>query len=92
MIREMPEANDIAALLEAARQGFGDIGFGESAMARDFATGVLVQLLPKWRFDSDSGIYLVRPSHRFMPARTDAFVMWIGTVFEGASPWHGLPR
>ena len=39
---KMPEANDIAALLEAARQGLGVVGFREWAMAHDFATGVLV--------------------------------------------------
>ena len=47
-------------------------------MARDFAQGTLVRVLPEWTFDAEGGIYLVRPSARFTPARTEAFIEWIG--------------
>ena len=83
-------SNDIAALLEAARQGRGVVGFGEWAMARDFVAGTLVQLLPDWRFENDGGIHLLRPSVRYVPARTAAFVRWIGDLFEGGAPWQRL--
>ena len=85
-------SNDIAALLEAARQGIGVVGFGEWAMARDFATGTLTQLLPQWRFGIDGGVYLLRPSAGFMSARTEAFVHWIGALFSGGPPWQRPPR
>lgn len=84
-------SNDISALLEAARQGVGVVGFGEWAMARDFVSGALVQLLPEWRFETDGDVHLLRPSIRFMPARTEAFVRWISAMFEGGAPWQRLP-
>ena len=50
----------IALLLDAARQGIGILGAGEWLMARDFAQGTLVPVLPAWSFDAAGGIYLVR--------------------------------
>lgn len=81
-------SNDIDAMVEAARQGIGIIGFGDWSMARDFATGTLVRVLPQWQFEIDSGIHLLRPSSRHTPARTEAFIRWITAVFEGGAPWH----
>nr|WP_279630543.1 LysR substrate-binding domain-containing protein [Paraburkholderia aspalathi] len=80
-------SNDIGALLEAAGRGIGIVGFRDWAMVSDFATGTLVQVLPQWRFDADEGICLVRPSRQFAPARTEAFIQWITSLFVG-----GLPR
>lgn len=80
-------SNDIGALLEAARQGIGIVGFGDWSMARDFAAGTLVRVLPQWRFEMDEGIYLVRPSREFTPARTEAFIQWIVGLFAGGLPW-----
>jgi len=81
-------SNDIDALLEAARQGIGIVGFGEWSMARDFASGALMRVLPDWRFEIDGGIHLVRPSARFTPARTEAFIQWITALFAGGLPWE----
>lgn len=81
-------SNDIDTLLEAARQGIGIVGFGEWSMARDFAAGTLVRLLPEWQFEIDGGIHLVRPSAKFTPARTEAFIQWITTLFAGGLPWE----
>ncbi|PRG77673.1 LysR family transcriptional regulator [Burkholderia multivorans] len=80
-------SNDISALLEAARRGIGIVGFGDWAMVSDFAAGTLVQVLPEWRFDADEGIYLVRPSRQFTPARTEAFIQWIAALFADGLPW-----
>ncbi|NDL65232.1 LysR family transcriptional regulator [Acerihabitans arboris] len=80
-------SNDIGALLEAARQGIGIVGFGDWSMARDFAVGTLIQVLPQWHFAIDEGIYLVRPSRQFTPARTGAFIQWITRLFAGGLPW-----
>ncbi|MBE7210818.1 MAG: LysR family transcriptional regulator [Gluconacetobacter diazotrophicus] len=84
-------SNDIGALLEAARRGIGVVSFGEWSMARDFASGTLVRLLPDWHFETDGGIYLLRPSARFMPARLEAFVRWITALFAGGAPWERPP-
>ncbi len=81
-------SNDIGALLEAARRGIGIVGFGDWAMVSDFATATLVQVLPQWRFDADEGIYLVRPSRQFTPARTEAFIQWVTSLFAGGLPWE----
>ena len=84
-------SNDIDALLEAARQGVGIVGFGDWSMARDFAAGTLVPVLPEWQFEGDEGIYLVRPSGRFTPARTEAFIRWITALFASGLPWNQEP-
>lgn len=81
-------SNDIDTLIEAARQGMGIAGFGEWSMARDFAAGTLIRLLPDWRFEIDGGIHLVRPSAKFTPARTEAFTQWITTLFAKGLPWE----
>ncbi len=85
-------SNDIGALIEAARRGIGIVAFGEWSMARDFASGSLVQVLPDWRFESDGGIHLVRPSPRFTPARTEAFIQWITAMFAEGLPWERQNR
>lgn len=80
--------NDPIALLEAARAGVGVIGAGEWLVARDLAAGSLVRVLPAWTFDREGGIYLVRPSRRYAPARTEAFAEWITDLFRHL-PWSG---
>ncbi len=81
--------NDSIAMLEAARAGIGILGAGEWLLARDIASGHLVRILPEWSFDGDGGVYLVRPSRRYAPARTDAFVNWITNFFQ-PTPWSDL--
>lgn len=81
-------SNDIGALLEAARQGIGIVAFGDWSMSRDFERGALVQVLSDWRFVANEGIYLVRPSREFAPARTEAFVRWMTALFANDVPWH----
>lgn len=80
-------SNDIYGLLEAARKGIGIVGFGDWSMACDFVAGTLIRILPEWDFEIDEGIYLVRPSRQFTPARTDAFIQWITGQFSNGLPW-----
>ena len=80
-------SNDSIALLEAARQGIGILGAGDWLMAKDFAQGSLVPVLPSWSFDASGGIYLVRPSSNFAPARTEAFIEWMVGRFQNGPPW-----
>ncbi|QEI08309.1 LysR family transcriptional regulator [Pigmentiphaga aceris] len=80
-------SNDNMALLEAARAGVGILGAGEWLMSTDLRTGTLVRVLPDWAFDVDGGIYLVRPSAQFTPARTTAFIDWIREQFRSNIPW-----
>lgn len=81
-------SNDSLTLLEAARDGIGILGAGEWLMAQDFASGTLVPILPDWSFDSEGGIYLVRPSAQLTPARTKAFIDWIIDQFADGPPWY----
>lgn len=80
-------SNDISALLDMARGGIGIVAVGEWALARDFASGALVGLLPDWRYEGDGGIYIVRQSARFAPARTEAFIAWVQDVLWPRMPW-----
>ncbi len=78
--------NDSVAMLDAARAGIGILGAGEWLLARDMAAGTLIRILPQWTFDGDGGVYLVRPSRRYVSARTDAFVAWVTNLFHSI-PW-----
>jgi DNA-binding transcriptional LysR family regulator len=80
-------SNDSEALLAAARAGVGILGAGEWLMSRDIEAGALVRVLPQWFLDSEGGVYLVRPSVRFAPAKTEAFAKWISTKFSPRPPW-----
>jgi DNA-binding transcriptional LysR family regulator len=84
-------SNDSDALLAAARAGVGILGAGEWLMSRDIEAGTLVRVLPEWILDSQGGVYLVRPSTRFAPAKTEAFAEWIITKFSSGPPWRLLP-
>lgn len=83
-------SNDIMALLEAAKAGLGVVCAGDWLMARDFAAGTLVRVMPGWEFEANGGVYLLRPSINFTVARTDAFATWISEVFASGSPWDAL--
>ncbi|WP_237478216.1 LysR family transcriptional regulator [Lichenibacterium dinghuense] len=83
-------SNDSGALLDAARAGTGILGAGEWLMVRDFTAGTLVPILPGWTFDVDGGVYLVRPSLRLAPARTEAFAAWLGEQFRHGMPWDDV--
>lgn len=74
--------NDSMAMVEAARAGIGILGAGEWLLGRDLSAGTLVRILPRWIFDGEGGIYLVRPSRRYAPARTDAFAAWVINLFD----------
>ncbi len=81
-------SDDGGALLEAAKAGIGILGAGEWLMARELAAGTLVRILPEWSLDADGGLYLVRPSVKYAPARTEAFIAWISDQFRHGMPWH----
>lgn len=80
-------SNDSESLLAVARAGTGILGAGEWLMSRDLAAGRLVHVLPDWQLDSQGAIYLVRPSARFSPATTLAFMEWISSKFVNGAPW-----
>jgi hypothetical protein len=54
-------------------------------MSRDIEAGALVRILPDWILDSDGGVYVVRPSAKFTPAKTAVFVKWISAKFAPAA-------
>lgn len=75
-------SNDSQALLDAARAGVGVLGAGEWLVANDLTEGRLVRILEDWAFDTDGGIYIVRPSARGGSARVDAFLAWTRQQFR----------
>ncbi|MFJ1257381.1 LysR family transcriptional regulator [Cupriavidus sp. CuC1] len=81
-------ANDSETLLAAARYGLGIIGAGDWLMSRDIAEGTLVRVLPDWDLDERGGVYLIRPSAKFTPAKTTAFKEWIEKKFDCGAPWN----
>ncbi|CAI8799204.1 LysR family transcriptional regulator [Pseudomonas chlororaphis] len=85
-------SNDNEALLSAARAGVGILAGGDWLMHQDLASGHLVRVLPQWQLDSDSGIYLLRPSARFSSATTQAFKQWIEAFFAQGAPWETPTR
>ncbi|OLF53416.1 LysR family transcriptional regulator [Pseudomonas chlororaphis] len=87
-VRGTLQSNDNEALLAAARAGVGILAGGDWLMNQDLAAGHLVRVLPRWQLDSDSGIFLLRPSARFASASTLAFKRWIEARFEQGPPWQ----
>lgn len=81
-------SNDNESLLEAARQGLGIFAAGDWLVQPDLATGALVQVLPQWQLDAESGVYFVRPSARFSTAAMVAFKQWLTAQFQGGGPWQ----
>lgn len=81
-------SNDSPSLVEAAKAGQGILGVGEWLVYDDLATGALVRVLPKWAFDIDGGIYLVRASKKHTPAPVTAFCDWIVAQFDKGPPWE----
>ncbi|MGE7959143.1 LysR family transcriptional regulator [Pseudomonas sp. NPDC089530] len=86
------QSNDNEALLAAARAGVGILAGGDWLMNQDLASGQLVRVLPQWQLDSDSGIFLLRPSARFASASTLAFKQWIEARFAQGAPWDMQPQ
>lgn len=85
-------SNDGEALLDAARQGLGILGSSNWLVAKDIAAGTLVPVLPGWKFDRQSAIYLIRPSIKFTPSKTAAFKAWVEKAFAEGAPWEKLQR
>ncbi|MDB5981493.1 MAG: LysR family transcriptional regulator [Pseudomonas sp.] len=82
------KSNDNEALLCAARLGIGIVAGGDWLMSHDLVAGRLVRVLPEWTLDVNAGIYLVRPSSRFSPAKTTAFKNWMELRFSQGAPWE----
>ena len=80
-------SNDNEALLSAAMAGLGILAGGEWLMRKEIAAGKLVRVLPDWRLDNQSAIYLVRPSIKHAPAKIRVFKQWIEKCFYPKAPW-----
>lgn len=77
------EANSIGVVLSLARAGGGIASFPSGMVAADVAAGMLVPVLPDWRYEP-MPIHLLTASRRLMPAKTRAF---IDHLFETAPEW-----
>jgi DNA-binding transcriptional LysR family regulator len=81
-------SNDSPSRVEAAKAGLGILGAGDWLVSEELRDGSLVQVLPDWAFDINSGVFLVRPSKAHTPAHVSAFCDWIVGVFADGSPWR----
>lgn len=86
-VRGNLSSNENSTLLLAAVRGVGIIAGGDWLMSRDMASGQLVRVLPQWRLDARSGIYLVTPSIKHTPAKLRLFKQWIEDRFAQKPPW-----
>jgi DNA-binding transcriptional LysR family regulator len=69
-------ANNAEALAECAVQGMGIVLLPEFALAQALADGRLVQLLPE-ASPEPFGLFAVRPSRQFTPARLRLFIDYL---------------
>lgn len=81
------KSNDNEGLLIAARHGLGIVAGSTWLMAKAMRKGQLVRVLAEWTFNTDSGVYLVRPSSAYTSAKVDAFKRFIESQFEKQAPW-----
>ncbi|QIL78527.1 LysR family transcriptional regulator [Diaphorobacter sp. HDW4A] len=70
-------SNDSETLLTAATLGVGIVGGGSWLFKPALADGSLVQVLPQWQLNADTGIYFLRPSAQFSTAAMTAFRQWV---------------
>jgi DNA-binding transcriptional LysR family regulator len=75
-------ANSIQSLITAALAGMGIVMCSDWLAAPERAAGYLKPLLTDWSVEGEGGIYIVRSSARFTPAKTRSFVDWI------SERWH----
>lgn len=81
------KSNDNEGLLIAARHGLGIVAGSTWLMAKAMRKGQLIRVLPEWTFNTDSGVYLVRPSSAYTSAKVDAFKRFIESQFDKQAPW-----
>ena len=69
----------IDVLLRAATDGMGFGVFSKLLVQRYLADGTLVQVLPEW-FLGNFSIYVALPTRKLIPARTRAFLDFVGEL------------
>lgn len=83
------DSDDIVTLIAAAVAGVGVIMAADWLVARELADGRLVRVLDPWDAKGEAGVHIVRASVAHAPAKTSAFVAWLGEAFS-PSPWGHL--
>jgi DNA-binding transcriptional LysR family regulator len=81
MMTESIIVNDPSAQREGARLGLGVAMLAMPDVLNDLETGALVRLLPRWYSDAGA-ISLYYASRTLLPAKTRAFVDYIGEAFK----------
>jgi DNA-binding transcriptional LysR family regulator len=76
------------SLVRLVQQGVGILAASEWLTRSSIKAGALVQALPEWRLDTQSGIYFVRPSIEFPPAKIRLFKDWVERSFAGGVSWQ----
>jgi DNA-binding transcriptional LysR family regulator len=75
-------ADDPQSLVTAAVAGLGIAVCARWLTVSECKNGQLVPILSDWTFEKGGSIYLVRPSARFTPGKTNTFVEWITRKFS----------
>jgi len=82
-------ADDSQVIAAAAKAGLGIMLTADWLTMAELRSGELVPVLPEWSAEGQGAIHLLRPSTRFTPGKTRAFVEWIIACFTPA-PWLAL--
>lgn len=84
------DADDPRSLLPAALAGVGIAMLPDWLADQHVAAGRLVRVMRQWRIRGSGDVIIVRPSIRFAPAKTKAFIDWIvAAVGTSWAPSHG---
>lgn len=80
------QMDDAQSVAQAALAGMGVIMASDWLVGRELAEGRLVQVLTDWEVRGETGVSVIRASVKHEPAKTRAFVEWIGETFA-EPPW-----
>jgi len=79
-IKPIMTVTNAATIRQSVRDGVGIALLADWTIQDDLRSGKLVEILPKWKvqgLSTDTAVWLVYPSRRFVPAKTRAFIEFI---------------
>jgi DNA-binding transcriptional LysR family regulator len=80
-------SDDAEALVLAALAGHGLLYATDWLVGRELLAGRLVHVLDDYPVPDEGAIYVVHPSTRRVPNKTQAFLRWISQRFASGLPW-----
>jgi len=80
-------SDDVQSLVDAALAGCGVIMAADWLVSEEITAGRLVEILPEWNALGEDGIYALRASKQYGPAKVRAFSDWLEEKFSNV-PWN----